>query len=258
MNTITPNDSNNLINPDQLRREVAEIIRRHKRGLPAYRGEAAPPPVKPELERAEELLSKGRAYLAQKELAEALIQADIAIGMAPAGSQLLPDCWTLRGQIRLQQGNIQTARQAFQQAMLLNPAHIGARLGMAETFRRAHEDARAIPLYIETIPLIRNVEERTRLRLLVADCYVTIGKPEAARRVLRTVESTKGLSSVEKMRAAFTMLIPDNMIMWFILTLLMTIVAAFAIDLNAVAGVMSFIVGIMMYGALQWWRTPVH
>lgn len=255
---MTPNDSNDLINPDQLRREVAEIIQRHKRGLPGYRGEAAPPPVKAELERAEELLTKGRAFLAKGELAEALIQADTAIGIAPAGSVLLPDCWTLRGKIRMQQGNIQTARQAFQQAMLLNPAHIEARLGTAETFRRANQDARAIPLYIETIPLIRDVEERTRLRLLVADCYVTIGKPEAARRVLRTVESTKGLSIVETMRAAFTMLIPDNMIMWVLLTLLITLVAGFAIDSNAVAGVITFVVGIMMYGALQWWRTPVH
>ena len=255
---MTIHYSTKLNQPERLRREVVEIVQRRKRGLPGYRGDGAPAPASSALEKAEEMLDVGRSFLKSEQFAEALLRADIVIGMAPRESRLLEDGWTLRGEVSLQQGNVQTARQAFQQAILLNPAHIPARVGMTETFRKAKQPTRAIPIYLETIPLVQDVEERTRLRFLLADCYLAAGKPEAARRVLRTVESTKGLSASEKMRAAFTMLVPDSMMMWLLLFLLVGVVATFAVDANLVAGFVTFVIGVMLYAALQWWRTPAH
>ncbi len=255
---MTIYNSTEIKNPEQLRREVVEIIERRKRGLPGYHGDGAPPPASAALAKAEEALDAGRVFLQNEQFAEALLRADIVIGLAPRNKSLLEDGWTLRGEVCLQQGNLQTARHAFQQAMLLNPAHIQARVGMTETFKKANQPARAIPIYVETIPLVQDVEERTRLRVLLAESYLAAGKPEAARRVLRTLESTNGLSASEKMRAAFTMLVPDNMLMWFLLLLVASIVGTFAIDANLIAGFISLVLGVMIYAALQWWRTPVH
>lgn len=255
---MTINYSTQLNQPEQLRREVVDIITRRKRGLPGYRGDSAPAPASSPLEKAKETLDIGHSFLKKEQFAEALLRADLVIGMAPRESRLLEDGWTLRGNVSLRQGNVQSARHAFQQAMLLNPAHIPARMGMTETFRKAKQPNRAIPIYLETIPLVQNVEERTRLRCLLADCYLAAGKPEAARRVLRTVESTKGLSAGEKMRAAFTMLLPDSILMWLLLFLLAGVVASFAVDANLVAGFVTLVIGFMLYAGLQWWRTPVH
>lgn len=255
---MTRNDLHESINPAQLRREVVEIVQRRKRGLPGYRGLGAPPAAAAALEKAEEGLNRGRFFLERNQLAEALLRADIVIGLAPRENRLLEDGWTLRGEVCLQKGDIQSARQAFQQAMLLNPAHIAARIGMTETFKKAHQHERAIPIYVETIPLVQEAQKRTRLRLLLAQTYLTVGKPEAARRVLFTVETTRGLSISEKMRAAFTMLVPDSMLMWFLLLFVTSIVGSFAIDANLMAGLTSLVVGVIVYAALQWWRTPAH
>ncbi len=255
---MTINYSTSLNQPEQLRREVVQITNRYKRGLPGYRGNGAPAPASSTSDKATEALDSGRVFLKKTQFAEALLRADLVIGTAPRESRLLEDGWTLRGEVSLQQGNFQTARHAFQQATLLNPAHIPARMGMTETFRKAKQPNRAIPIYLETIPLIQDVEERTRLRCLLADCYLAAGKPEAARRVLRSVESTKGLSTGEKIRAAFTMLIPDSMLMWLLLFLLAGVIATFAVDANLVAGLVTFVIGLILYAGLQWWRTPAH
>lgn len=255
---MTINYSTPLNPPEQLRREVVEIIKRRKRDLPGYRGNGAPAPASLTSDKATEALDIGRSFLKKTQFAEALLRADVVIGTAPRESRLLEDGWTLRGEVSLQQGNFQTARHSFQKAMLLNPAHIPARMGMTDTFRKAKQPNRAIPIYLETIPLVQDVEERTRLRCLLADCYLAAGKPEAARRVLRSVESTKGLSTSEKVRAAFTMLAPDSILMWLLLFLLAGVVATFAVDANLVAGFVTLVIGFMLYGALQWWRTPVH
>lgn len=244
--------------PEQLRREAVEIIQRHRRGLPGYRGNVAPPPATAALDGTLQALLSGREQLQIGNLAEALLRADTAIGLAPSGSDLLADGWTLRGEVCLAQNHVQAARDAFKRALGVNPAHVDARLGMAETFCRVNQHARAIPLYIETLPLVVQAEERTRLRLLLADSYLAVGQPDAARRVLRTVESAGTLTPAEKLRAALTLLIPGNLRAWLLLLLAVTLVTAFTIGSSTLAGLLAFIISLGTYAAFQWWRTPVR
>lgn len=244
--------------PDQLRREAVEIIQRHRRGLPGYRGNAAPPPATAALDSSHQALLEGRQQLQAGNLAEALLRADTAIGLAPSGSDLLADGWTLRGEVCLAQNHVQAARDAFKRALGVNPAHVDARMGMAETFRCVNQHARAIPLYIETIPLMVQTEDRTRLRLLLADSYLAVGQPEAARRVLRTMEGSSTLTPAQKARAALTLLIPSNLRAWLLLLLAVTLVLVFSIGSSALAGLLAFIISLSTYAAFQWWRTPAR
>ncbi|MGH2545210.1 MAG: tetratricopeptide repeat protein, partial [Ardenticatenaceae bacterium] len=191
----------------QLRHEAGEIIRRHQRGLKGVRTAAAPRPAGPVPANALKSLLEGRDLLRKGNIAEALLRADAAIGLAPPGSTLLSDSWTLHGDVRLLQGNPQAARSAFERALDVNAAHVEARLGLGEAYRRMSQPGRAIPLYLETLPLLTEEPERARLRLIISDTYRAAGQPEAARRALRA-GGMKHMDGTDRLRALATLLLP--------------------------------------------------
>lgn len=191
--------------PEQMRREAVEILHRHQRGLAGYRGPGVPPPVTPAADEAARAIEAGQRALAAGQLAEALLCADTAVGRAPYGSPLLADAWSLQASVRLRQGNIQAARAAYGKALLINPAHTGARLGLAGVLRQLHQPQRAIPLYLEAIPLLTEEDERARVRLLLADCYHEAGQPEQARRLLQ--RGIRRLTFADRLHALRTWLL---------------------------------------------------
>ncbi len=237
---------------DQLRREAVEILHRRNRGLPSYRGKAAPAPVATKGAAAVKALAEGHEFLRAGRIAEALVRADTALGLSPFGSELLAESWVLHGEVRVRQGNIQAARGAFRKALKINPAHIAARLGLAGAFRQMRQPQQAIPLYLEAIALVEQEEERARLRLLLAESYREAGQSQMARRVFRM--AGEGQPPQERLRAFLALLVPATPTEALFLFLGGVFILLVAMLYRPLDALLAFLVLIIVYAAFQWWR----
>jgi tetratricopeptide (TPR) repeat protein len=200
-------------------------------------------------------LLEGRDLLRKGNIAEALLRADTAIGLAPHGSNLLADGWTLHGDVRLIQGNPQAARAAFERALHVNAAHIEAHLGLAESFRRMSQPGRAIPLYLETLPLLTDESERARVRSLVVESYRAAGQPEAARRAVRA-GGMRNMDISDRLRALGTLLLPMTRGGWLLLLAIAALFVLAARQFSAMPALITFALLALIYATLRWWRTP--
>lgn len=242
---------------EELRREAAEIIRRRHRGLPAYRAARLPVHASPDLEMAEQGLAEARGHFAARRFAEALLQADAVTGHATAHTRLWEEGMILRAQVYLEQRSFQAARDSLRRILSRNPGHVEARLHMADSFRRTHQYQQAIKLYVETIPLIADPEERSRWYVTLADTYTANGQPHMARRVLRRTERPGVLTSTERARAAFSVLIPDSPAAWIILALSLGASAYVASTYPWPVTLLTVALCMVLYGVVQWVRTPL-
>ena len=249
----SPPDSRERI--ERLRHETQEIVKRRQRGLPAYRGNNAPEPVSVDRERIEALLAESRASMQGGRFADALLRADTAIGLAAGDELLSAEAWALAGEARLNQGNMQTARAAFGKALVANPAHVEARIGLCRAYRRIGQPERAIPIYLETLALVRDGGERSALAGELAECYRQAGRPDMAIRVLRQEQG-----NVAAEVATFTqgLLVPRDATSWLLL-LALAALNAYAVLVTEVRGatLVGLIVGsAIVYATLQWLRQP--
>lgn len=241
---------------EQLRRETAEIVARRQRGLPAYRGNLAPAPATLDRERVEATIAESKTALAAGRFAEALARADTAIGLAGADDLLAAEGWALAGEARLKQGNMGTARTAFTKALTANPAHIRARIGLCHTYRQSHQPERAIPLYMETLPLLpEEGDQRGALLNELSECYREAGQPEMALRVLRQAQPA-GASGA--LAVGSSLLAPRDGIGWLLLVTMGAIIAYLA-AFTDIASALLVVIALLCVGAyvgLQWLRLP--
>ncbi len=239
--------------PWQLRSEVVEILHRRQRGLPGFRQEGSPQPVRPAAERAAAALAEGRTLFAAGNIAEALLRADTVIGLAGAGSDLMVEGLTLNGEGRLLQENPQAARAAFERCLAINPAHIPARMGLAVAYRRLYRPANAIPIYLETLALVSDPQQRAHLKRLIADTYQEAGKPHAARHVLR-IGSVKQMAPPDRIRAALALLLPATRAEWVGVALLLAALLYLARRGEGAIALLLFAALLALHGMLRWQR----
>lgn len=254
MSDADSSPSANAQNADDLRRQAVEIVQRRKRGLAAQQALAsvATPPA----ERVKVALDEGRHLLDAGRIAEALIRAEIVIGLAPHGTPLQAEGWILQGKARVAQGYPQAARDAFNRALHVNPVSVEARLRLAELYRASRQPRRAIPLYLEALALMREPEEMAEARLALAETYRAAGRPDAARRVVRISEEVGGLNSTQQVRAARTLLAPDGPLAVLLLLVVLAASAWVWREVGVAQAALTFLLGLVTYAALQWWRTP--
>lgn len=248
----SPTDSQARI--ERLRNETAEIVKRRQRGLPAYRGNSAPEPVGIERERIESLIEQAREAMRGGRFADALLRADTAIGLAASDELLSAEAWALAGEARLHQGNMQTARAAFSKALVANPAHVEARVGLCRAYRRIGQPERAIPIYVETLALVSD-GERSALAGELAECYRQAGRPEMAIHVLRQEQSGMAAEVATFTQAILT---PNDATGWLLLLAAVASVAYGAL-FGGVEGwrLVALAAGVfLLYAALQWLRQP--
>jgi hypothetical protein len=221
--------------------------------LPGERGEESPAPVRPAEASAARALAEGNEQLHAGNVAEALLRADAAAGLAPHGSNLLADACTLQGQVRLVQGNPQAARMAFNRALEVNPAHYEARLGLAAAFRALHTPARAIPLYLEAVSLTTDDAERGRVRRLVAETYREAGQPDAARRAL-LVAGAGPVEPGDRFGSLLRSAVPTTLRSW--LAVLLVLAAAFFVhDRAGLPAALQLLLGFaLLYACAMLWR----
>lgn len=236
----------------QLRHEAVAIVQRHRRGLPGTLTDAAPAPAAPTIADAARSLEEAQRLLAAGRYGEALLRADTTIGLAPPGSDLLADGWALHGQVRLLQGNPKAARASLERALVINPAHLPARLALADAYQQLHQPARAVPLYLEALALMQDEGARGQVRLALATAYRRAGQPDAARRVLRT-HTVGQLSLLAQLRALLRWLLPARPLEALLLFCACLLPLAIAMEQawQAAAGVAAL--AMLAYVLLLWW-----
>ncbi|MDQ4076912.1 MAG: tetratricopeptide repeat protein [Chloroflexota bacterium] len=198
---------------------------------------------------------EGRDHLRKGNIAEALLCADTTIGLAPPDGQLLADGWSLHGQVRLLQGNPQAARAAFSRALDANPAHVNARLGLAEAYHAMKHTSRAIPLYLEALTLATEEAEKGRVRLLLADTYRALGKADAARAVLRA-NNVGRMKLGDRLRVLPRLLLPATPIGWLLLLVALLGLLVIALEVQISVALLTFALATVGYLLFLGWRTP--
>jgi tetratricopeptide (TPR) repeat protein len=256
MNDGNPTSSAAAPSGDELRRQAAEIVQRRKRGLAARH--ALAPIAEPTPDRARATLVEGRRLFEEGKIAEALIRAEVVIGLAPHGSTVQAEGLILLGDGRLAQGYPQAARASYNRALHIHPGSAEARLKLADVYRRIRQPQRAIPLYIEVLVLIRDPDEAAEVRLDLADTYRAAGRPDAARRVVRISEEVGGLSGTQQVRAARTFLTPDSPVALLMLLIVLALTTWAFREAGALVAFAAFLFGLVLYATIQWWRTPVE
>ncbi|MCB0078497.1 MAG: tetratricopeptide repeat protein [Anaerolineales bacterium] len=192
---------------DRIRNEAAEINRRFQRHLPRHVSQRVANNADREAAALQQLATAEARRKAQR-WAEALSLAEAACGLAPLNSMAQADAFALVGELRLEQGNHQAARAAFEQALQIAPAHLAAHTGLAAAYRRSQRADHAVPLYLEAIALTDNESQRRHLRGLLAETYREMGKADLARELLLTVAPPAEPNTVQ------TLLLPASRNGW--------------------------------------------
>lgn len=144
-----------------------------------------PVPVAPEGDRARLEQAQGEAALRAGRLAVALNHFTVAQSFARGDALLLAEALAGIGQARLRQDNIAAAQDAFRQALQANPAHVEARVGLAELAVRGRFPHDAIELLYEALPLIPEPARRAGIHLRLAAAHRRLASPQLARPHLR-------------------------------------------------------------------------
>jgi tetratricopeptide (TPR) repeat protein len=195
--------------------------------------------------------SEGADLLAEGRLAEALTRCDTAIGLADPGSRMLANCLALQGEVQLRQGHPQTARAAFTRALEVNPAHVPARVGVANAYRVLRRPSAAIPYLLEAVQLCEDDVEKGHLRRVLADTYREANRPHMARRVLRA-GSVGRMTASEKVRALPSLVIPDSWLAKGLLLLVGVIIGALWVLGHANIAAVLLVACVFIYGAVIW------
>lgn len=242
--------------PDTLRREAVEISKRRQRGLPAYRAHNLPIHAESDPETAAKALAEGRELLKEKKLAAAMLKADTVRGRATVGSELWADGMTLRAEVYMAQGAIQSARDTLRRVLHQNEGYVPARLLMAESYRRIGMYPKAIELFLEAIPLLPDPAERTLWQKILADTYIANGQPALARKVLQVAEKPEAMSFETRLKTAAALLLPDTPLAWIVLVAVLLISFLAIINFSPPVYVMIIIGCVLTYGVVQWIRIP--
>lgn len=194
--------------------------------------------------------------LKERKLAAAMLKADTVRGRVSAGSELWAEGMCLRAEVYMEQGALQSARDALRRVLHHNEGYVPARLLMAESYRRAALYRKAIELLLEAIPLLPDPTERTRWQKVLAETYIANGQPDMARKVLHLAETPELMGMETRLKTAAALLLPTNALAWMVLVvvLLLALVgsATFAFPTN-----MLIVLGcVAVYGAVQWIRVP--
>jgi tetratricopeptide (TPR) repeat protein len=242
--------------PDTLRREAVEISKRRHRGLPAYRAHNLPIHAESDPETAAKALAEGQALLKEKKLAAAMLKADTVRGRASVGSELWADGMTLRAEVYMAQGAIQSARDTLRRVLHQNEAYVPARLLMAESYRRIGMYPKAIELFLEAIPLLPDPAERTQWQKVLADTYIANGQPALARKVLRVAEKPEAMGMETRLKTAAALLLPDTAIAWLLLIVVLVISMLAVVNFSAPINVLIVMGSVAVYGMVQWVKVP--
>lgn len=105
----------------------------------------------------------------------------VARGFATGDDLLIADIMTAQGRVRLAQENFGAAAAAFREALAHNPAHVEARVGLAELALATHRPAGAIELLHEALPLVPDAARRAELHLALATTHRRQGRSLLAR-----------------------------------------------------------------------------
>lgn len=242
--------------PDTLRREAVEISKRRQRGLPAYRANNLPIHAESDPETAAKALAEGRILLKEKKLAAAMLKADTVRGRASVGSELWADGMTLRAEVYMEQGAIQSARDTLRRVLHQNEGYVSARLLMAESYRRIGMYPKAIELFLEAIPLLPDPAERTQWQKVLADAYIANGQPALARKVLRVAEKPEAMGMETRLKTAAALLLPDTLIAWLLLVAVLLISLVAIVNFSTPINVLIVAGCVALYGTVQWFRVP--
>lgn len=242
--------------PETLRREAVEISKRRHRGLPAYRANNLPIHAESDPETAAKALAEGRALLKEKKLAAAMLKADTVRGRATVGSELWADGMTLRAEVYMEQGAIQSARDTLRRVLHQNEGYVPARLLMAESYRRIGMYPKAIELFLEAIPLLPDPTERTQWQKVLADSYIANGQPALARKVLRVAENPEAMGIETRLKTAAALLIPASPVAWLMLIIILVISLLAMINFSTPVNVLIVVGCVALYGTVQWIRVP--
>ncbi|HYN89772.1 MAG TPA: tetratricopeptide repeat protein [Ardenticatenaceae bacterium] len=138
------------------------------------------PPVRAQFQRAQAEFAAGQDALASGQLAVAYNHFVVARGFAVGDELLLADIVAAQGRVRLVGENFGAAGDAFREALRYNPAHVEARLGLAELAVAMRRPARAVePLY-EALALVPEPARRATIHLRLADVRRQQGRPDLA------------------------------------------------------------------------------
>lgn len=185
-----------------------------------------------------------------------MLKADTVRGRASVGSELWADGMTLRAEVYMEQGAIQSARDTLRRVLHQNEAYVPARLLMAESYRRIGMHPKAIELFLEAIPLLPDPAERTQWQKVLADTYIANGQPALARKVLRVAEKPEAMGMETRLKTAAALLLPDTAVAWVVLAVVLAISFMSFATFPTPANVLIVIGCVALYGTIQWIRVP--
>ena len=207
-------------------------------------------------EKVEVLLLEARWLLRSGREAEAQMALDTAQGQVPGHPDLMAEVCALRAHVLAKRGKLLAANEYAHQALRLNPAHVDARLVLAEVAFRLNDPARAVALYGEVIPLLP-ANERPAAHLALAEGYRRMGLPALAR--LHARLALEGhLTTPQRWKAIFLRLtsLHRATVLAVVLATVMWGVAALLgrVPWGITALVVAGVVGLAL--AVAWFTTP--
>ena len=152
-------------------------------------------------EEAHVLLLEARWLARAGREAEAQVVLETAQGMAGGEAAIMADVAALRAHLLARRGKLLAAHEHAHQALRFNPAHVEARLVLAQVAFRLNEPRRAVALYREVIPLLP-ADERPAAHLALAEGYRRMGLPALARLHARVALAGE-LAPAQRWRALF-------------------------------------------------------
>lgn len=217
-------------------------------------------PAAPQLNRARAEFETGQAALAEGRLAVAYNRFVVARGFASGDDLLIADIMAAQGRVRLAQENFGAAADAFREALAHNPAHVEARLGLAELALVTYRPAAAIAALYEALSLVSDPARRARLHLALASTHRREGHPLLARLHLKAAGR---LGEVNPLVVAWHFLWTLQLWEWALAVGAVLLVGLFlassGIDplRSAVVAALMLIVLVALLGLWAWGRTPL-
>lgn len=204
------------------------------------------------------VLLEARWLVEAGRFAEALLVLDEAQGRVYEDDVLRADVLALRARILVQQGHLLAATQTAHTALEYNPAHVEARLALADAFLQLNQVGHAITLYHEVIPLLDDEAARARVHLLLARAYRAAGLPVLARLHARRAVEIADLAPREQAVAFWYRVSSlDRRLFWLTLVAVVLLLATGLlgrIDLW-LAGLAAVLV-LITVGSITWISTP--
>lgn len=190
--------------------------------------------------------------------AEARLVLDEAQGRVYEDDLLRADVLALRARILVQQGHLLAATQTAHTALEHNPAHVEARLALADAFAQLNQPGQAITLYHEVIPLLDDDADRARVHLLLARAYRAAGVPVLARLHARRALELAPLAPREHLAAVWYRLSSmDRRLFWLtIVAVVLMLITGLLGRIDLWLAVLVAVALLTLVGVVTWLSTP--